>query len=166
MKISEGKLVTFNHRILDNQNAEISLHRRVVLFKPDSMHTKLFKALFDKQANDKFQVPFSVDELGKYDRNKVIAIPKSQLAGANTFKPGMMFRANNDGIAVLGKLISEDENSIHLDTNPPLIILGQDVTFEIEVLDVCTPSDEIQAQEKYHTSDLVLSPNNHVPIFN
>ncbi len=134
MQIAEGCVITFNHKILNTNNELLNTYKRTIPYKAGIMHPKLFEALRGKSINSSTKVHLSMNEVGFYDAEKIISLPRSQLKNHPELKKGMLLKTISNNSLITGHILYFDEKIIKLDLNPYLHTLKQDVIFEVDIL--------------------------------
>ncbi|MEB3767800.1 peptidylprolyl isomerase [Acinetobacter sp. MD2] len=101
----------------------------------------LEKALEGKTVGDKFKVTIPAAEgYGEYNPDLVQEVPAKMFQGVENIEAGMQFQAQtDDGVQIVTVKAVEGENVI-VDANFPLA--GQDLTFDVEIVDVREASEE------------------------
>ncbi|AYO55058.1 MULTISPECIES: FKBP-type peptidyl-prolyl cis-trans isomerase [Acinetobacter] len=101
----------------------------------------LEKALEGKTVGDKFTVTIPAAEgYGEYNPDLVQEVPAQMFQGVENIEAGMQFQAQtDDGVQIVTVKAIEGENVI-VDANFPLA--GQDLTFEVEIVEVRDASPE------------------------
>ncbi len=101
----------------------------------------LEKALEGKAVGDKFTVTIPAAEgYGEYNPDLVQEVPAQMFQGVENIEAGMQFQAQtDDGVQIVTVKAIEGENII-VDANFPLA--GQDLTFEVEIVEVRDASAE------------------------
>lgn len=156
MKVSDGKIITFQQKILNSSGKLVRTLRRKTLFHNKYMNKKLYDALDKQQIDSLISLHYSRDELGKHDSEKVLTIPISNIKGVNALKVGMLFKTTTEEGQALGHITEINESDIRLDTNNFLRTLDDDVTFEIIVTDIETPKNSTAIDESRQFSEVIL----------
>tara|TARA_Y100000592_G_scaffold16371_1_gene24271 strand:- start:6325 stop:6765 length:441 start_codon:yes stop_codon:yes gene_type:complete len=74
------------------------------------------------------------DAYGERTQEAIHEVSKEMFPDGFTFEVGAMIQGEQDGRPLLARIISEQESTVELDFNHPMA--GQDLTFNIEVVDI------------------------------
>ncbi len=110
----------------------------------------LEKNLTDAKKGEKRQVHLKPeDAYGNYDKNLIVTVPISQLPGNEPIKKGGQFRSETpEGHTKVFVVTDITATDVTLDGNHPLV--DQDLTFEIEVVEIRKATDEEMAHGHVH----------------
>jgi len=164
MQIAEGCLITFNHKILSTSNELLNTYKRTILYKPGRMHPKLFEALKGKSINSSIKVHLSMNEVGFYDAEKIISLPRSHLKNHPELKKGMLLKTVSNYNLITGHILSFDENTIKLDLNPYLHTLKQDVIFEVDILTIENNPHSSAEGDRHQVVEIILSSGDSISL--
>lgn len=136
MKISEGNIVKFTHKVINKQNIEIVSYQRELLFIPGCVNEKLYNAMLGQSIGKKLRISFTKEEIGPHDTSKIIKIPRDKINYPDKLIKGMLFKTTYKGSQILGHVATLDQSYVYIDTNPHLNILSEDIMFEVDILDI------------------------------
>lgn len=149
-----NKLAVSIHYILTNSAGEQLDSSRgaeplVYLHGQGNIIPGLEQALAGKKAGDKLNVTIPAAEAyGEYYDDMVQTISRSMFEGIDEIELGMMFEADvshGPGVVTVTKIEGDD---ITIDGNHPLA--GQDLTFDVEIIDVRTATADELAHGHIH----------------
>ena len=134
------RVVTFHYTVKDKSGKKVdsSVGSDPMSFLEGSgqIIPGLESALKDVKAGDKKSVDVKAAEAyGEYDKELKFDVPKTQFPKGEQIEVGMQFRAGQPGEpSPVFTVTSVSDASISVDGNHPLA--GQDLSFEVEVVDV------------------------------
>jgi FKBP-type peptidyl-prolyl cis-trans isomerase SlyD len=92
------------------------------------------------------------DGYGEYDPSGIVSVPREQFPEDMTLEPGVQLVVKDQEGNTLDASVAEiQEQSVLLDFNHPLA--GKDLSFDVTVLDLRSPTDEEIAHGHVHGSD-------------
>ena len=101
----------------------------------------LENALDGRSKGDRFSVTVSAQEgYGEHDERLTQAVPRQMFSGVEEIEVGMQFHAQTEQGMQVVTVVSVADDTITIDGNHPLA--GQDLHFDIEVVDVRDASAE------------------------
>ena len=153
MKVANNKIITFRNSILTTDKEELNKYRAKVLFSPSCIGPKLFSKLDGAEIGNVIEISYSKEELGSYDPENMVSIPKAQLNMNVEPVKGMMFKTKLNNMPIIGHISSIEDETITLDLNHPLLFLNQDVIFQIEIYNI----EEADQTKKIEPYDQFLS---------
>tara|TARA_R110002167_G_scaffold90966_6_gene244682 strand:+ start:89 stop:595 length:507 start_codon:yes stop_codon:yes gene_type:complete len=136
MKISEGNIVKFTHKVINKQNIEIVSYQRELLFIPGCVNEKLYNAMLGQCIGKKLHISFTKEEIGPHDPSKIIKIPRDKINYPDKLTKGMLFKTVYKESQILGHVAKLNQNYVYIDINPHLNILSEDIMFEVDILDI------------------------------
>lgn len=148
MKVSENKIITFRNSILTGDKKELNRYHAKVLFSPACLGSKLISKLQDSEIGNIIEIYYSKEELGKYDPDNVVSIPKDQLSTDLVPVKGMLVKTIQNNMPFTGHISSIEDKTVTIDLNHPLLFLNTDVIFQIEILNI-EDSDHVESIEPY-----------------
>jgi FKBP-type peptidyl-prolyl cis-trans isomerase SlyD len=106
-------------------------------------------ALEGKQVGDKVSVKVApADGYGEYDKAMVQRVPRRSFKGVGDVKPGMQFQVQSDHGPRSVTVTNVTGDMVTVDGNHPLA--GKNLNFDVEVMEVRTPSEEELAHGHVH----------------
>lgn len=160
MKIDENCLVSIAYQIKDKDGAVIDEHPKEeplkFVFGYGFVLPKIEEAIQGLEAEDEMQVVLAKeDAYGDYRDNLVTKVDKSHFANEFSIMVGMRFATKGpDGNDMVVEVIDISDSEVTLDGNHPLA--GQDLIFDIIILDVQIASAEEISKAKKITDKSVL----------
>lgn len=152
MTVENGKVVSF-HYTLTNANGDVldqsQDHPMPYLHGAGNIIPGLEKELAGKSVGDKLTVNVPAAEAyGEYHEQLVNDVPREAFQGVDVIEPGMQFQANTpEGVQVITvKAVNGD--LVTVDANHPLA--GQDLNFDVEIVEVRDATEEEQAHGHVH----------------
>ncbi len=158
MEIQNSKVASINYTLTNAENKilDTSEGREPLMY----IHGKgnlipgLEKALEGKKVGDKLKVTIQPEEAyGTRNEQLVQVIPRSSFQGVEDIQPGMQFQANVQGHTQIIVVTKVEGDNITTDANHPLA--GEELTFEVEVMEVRDATEEELAHGHVH------GPNGH-----
>ena len=153
MQISKDKVASI-HYTLTNSKGEVldtSNGREPLSYIQgrNNLITGLEKALEGKTTGDKIHVTIPPEEAyGNRSEELVQSIPREAFGEINDIQPGMEFQMNTESGPIIIRVIEANDSQVLVDGNHPLA--GQDLTFDVEVVDVRDASPEELAHGHVH----------------
>lgn len=147
--MAEPRVVTI-HYTLKNDEGEVldsSREREPLSYLEGAQNiiSGLEKALTDKDKGDEASVALTPEEgYGEINEELVQPVPSSAFEGVDKVEPGMQFQAQTPGGPQIVRVVEVGDETVTIDANHPLA--GQNLNFEVEVVETREPSDE----EKEH----------------
>lgn len=152
MTIENGKVVSFHYTLTNAQGDVLDQstdHPLPYLHGAGGIIPGLEKELAGKNVGDKLKVNVPADEAyGQYHDELVNEVPREAFQGVDVIEPGMQFQANTpEGVQVITVKAVEGD-TVTVDANHPLA--GQDLTFDVEIVDVRDATEEETAHGHVH----------------
>ena len=149
MQIENGVVVSFHYSLSDSEGKVIESSREtdptVYLHGANNILPKLEAEFAGKQAGDTFKLALSAaDGYGERRDNAIERVPAKYLKHAGKLSPGKVVRLNTEQGVMVVTVVKVGKFAVDVDTNHPLA--GQDLTYDIEIVEVRAASDE----EKEH----------------
>lgn len=95
----------------------------------------LEKAMAGRKAGDAFDVTVTPEEAyGVHNPQMIQSVPREAFQGVDTIEPGMQFRAQGPGGAMLVTVVEVDDKQVRVDGNHPLA--GRNLHFAVRIEDV------------------------------
>ncbi|EAQ96045.1 FKBP-type peptidyl-prolyl cis-trans isomerase [Congregibacter litoralis] len=153
MNIERNTVVSFHYTLRNTDNEELETSRSdtpsVYLHGANNIMPGLEKSMASKSAGDVFSVSLAAaDAYGERDPQRQQRIPIKHLLFKGRLRPGMVVAVNTEQGQRPATVLKAGKFSADLDTNHPLA--GQDLTFDIEILDVRPASSEEIAHRHAH----------------
>jgi FKBP-type peptidyl-prolyl cis-trans isomerase SlyD len=153
MQVADNMAVSI-HYTLTNDDGEvldssIGDEALVYLHGGGNIISGLEKALHGKAAGDKFNVRIAAeDAYGELMDEMVQVISREMFEGIDNIEVGMQFHADVSSGAGVVTVVNIEGDEITIDGNHPLA--GLTLTFDVEVIDVRTASQEEMAHGHIH----------------
>ena len=157
MIVSEGSILTFLQKIKDHNGKELVCFKRKLLFKPGTMHKKVYAAINGQALDKTIQLVIQKSEIVDYSPDKLVTISKYAFQPNIKFKKGMLLKAFHNQQPVLAHIHRVDAETVTLDLNAYHSILGQDVIYEVTILEIETPSTDAQSTPPTEHRELILN---------
>ncbi|WP_439100597.1 FKBP-type peptidyl-prolyl cis-trans isomerase [Congregibacter sp.] len=153
MNIERNTVVSFHYTLRNSDNEELETSRgdtpSVYLHGANNIMPGLEKSMAGKTAGDVFSVCLAAaDAYGERDPERQQRIPVKHLLFKGRLRPGMVVAVNTEQGQRPATVIKAGKFSADLDTNHPLA--GQDLTFDIEVMEVREATSEEIAHRHVH----------------
>lgn len=153
MKIDRNTVVTFHYTLRNMDGDELETSRTgepsAYLHGAANILPGLERAMAGQSVGDIFSVELvAADAYGEYDPARQQRVPVKHLLYKGRLRPGMLVQLNTDNGRRPATVIKAGKFSADLDTNHPLA--GQDLVFDIEVVDVRAASREEVAHRHVH----------------
>lgn len=153
MNIERNTVVTFHYTLLSADNEQLETSRdgqpSVYLHGANNIMPGLEKSMEGKTAGDVFSVSLdAADAYGERDPQRQQRIPVKHLIYKGRLRPGMVVQVSTEQGQRPATVIKVGKFSADLDTNHPLA--GQNLVFDIEVVDVREASPEEVAHRHVH----------------
>ena len=152
MTVENGKVVSFHYTLTNAQGDVLDQsqeHPMPYLHGAGNIIPGLEKELAGKKVGDKLTVNVPAAEAyGEYHEQLVNDVPREAFQGVDQIEPGMQFQANTpEGVQVITvKAVNGDQ--VTVDANHPLA--GQDLNFDVEIVDVRDATEEESAHGHVH----------------
>jgi FKBP-type peptidyl-prolyl cis-trans isomerase SlyD len=156
MNVANDRVVSINYTLTNAQNqildatgveplAYLHGHRNII--------PGLEKALEGKSRGDSFKALIPAAEAyGERSEKLVTTVPLDRFSGTPSVEPGMQFHAQTpDGEFQLVTVTAVEGNTVTIDGNHPMA--GQDLNFDVSVVDIREASDEELQQGHVHSAD-------------
>ena len=142
--IAHNSVVSFNYKLTNAEGETLDQSQGeplAYLHGAGNIIPGLEKALLGKTVGEKFTVNVPAAEgYGEYNPDLVQEVPAQMFQGVDNIEVGMQFQAQtDDGVQVVTVKAIEGDN-ILVDANFP--IAGQDLTFEVEIVEIREASAE------------------------
>ena len=152
MQIADNTVVLFDYRLtVDGQVVDESEagHPLAYLHGNGNIIPGLEKEMAGKSGGDKFTVTIEpADAYGDYDDNLRMSVDRSDFSGVDELEVGMQFEAEFlQGVRV-ATIEAIDGDEITINGNHPLA--GEQLTFDIKVVNVRAPTQEELAHGHVH----------------
>ncbi len=154
MNIGPETVVVFHYRLRDAAGTELENSRSsepaAYLHGAGNIIPGLERAMAGHAAGDVFSATVSpADAYGMPDPNKVQRVPVKHLVGARgKLRPGMVVQLNTREGRIPVTVTKAGRHTADIDTNHPLA--GQELTFDVEILEVRAASPEEIAHRHVH----------------
>jgi len=153
MKIDRNTVVTFHYTLRKTSGDELETSRTgepsAYLHGAANILPGLERAMVGQSAGDVFTVELAAaDAYGERDPKRQQRVPVKHLLFKGRLQPGMLVQINTEKGRRAATVIKAGKFSADLDTNHPLA--GQDLVFDIEILDVRAASREEIAHRHVH----------------
>ncbi|MFT4768977.1 MAG: FKBP-type peptidyl-prolyl cis-trans isomerase SlyD [Glaciecola sp.] len=153
MNIERDTVVTFHYTLLNAENEQLETSRdgepSVYLHGANNIMPGLEKSMLGKTEGDVFTASLdAADAYGERDPQRQQRIPVKHLVYKGRLRPGMVVQVSTEQGQRPATVIKVGKFSADLDTNHPLA--GQNLVFDIEVLDVREASSEEVAHRHVH----------------
>ena len=153
MDIARNTVVTFHYTLRNAAGEELeSSHAdepSAYLHGAGNILPGLEKDMAGKSAGDIFSVSLAArDAYGERDPQRQQRVPAKHLLFKGRLQPGMLVQINTDEGRQAATVIKAGKFSADLDTNHPLA--GQDLVFDIEILDVRAATGEEISHRHVH----------------
>ncbi|XKM13141.1 peptidylprolyl isomerase [Orbaceae bacterium ac157xtp] len=153
MKITKDAVVSIAYQVrtkdgvlVDEASASAPLE---YLHGAGNLIKGLEDALEGRQAGDKFDIEIkSNDAYGDFNDNLVQNVPKDVFVGVDELEVGMRFLADTDQGPVPVEITAIDGDTVTIDGNH--ILAGQDLKFNVEVVNVREATDQELAHGHVH----------------
>ena len=152
MTVENGKVVSFHYTLTNAQGDVLDQSQdqpMPYLHGAGNIIPGLEKELAGKKVGDKLTVKVPAAEAyGEYHEQLVNDVPREAFQGVDQIEPGMQFQANTpEGVQVITvKAVNGDQ--VTVDANHPLA--GQDLNFDVEIVDVRDATEEESAHGHVH----------------
>ncbi|UOO88530.1 peptidylprolyl isomerase [Vitreoscilla massiliensis] len=152
MTVENGKVVSFHYTLTNAQGDVLDQSQdqpMPYLHGAGNIIPGLEKELTGKKVGDKLTVKVPAAEAyGEYHEQLVNDVPREAFQGVDQIEPGMQFQANTpEGVQVITvKAVNGDQ--VTVDANHPLA--GQDLNFDVEIVDVRDATEEESAHGHVH----------------
>ncbi len=158
MEIQNSKVASINYTLTNAENKILDTSEGreplVYIHGKGNLIPGLEKALEGKKVGDKLKVTIQPEEAyGTRNEQLVQVIPRSSFQGVEDIQPGMQFQANVQGHTQIIVVTKVEGDNITTDANHPLA--GEELTFEVEVMEVRDATEEELAHGHVH------GPNGH-----
>lgn len=145
MPIEQNKVVRFHYTLSDSEGAKIDssigAEPLPYLHGANNIVPGLERELLGKDVGDKFNVVVSSAEgYGEYNEQLKQKAPRSMFEGVDKIEVGSQFEATTDQGPISVIVTAVDDKEVTVDGNHPLA--GQDLFFDIEVMEVRDASEE------------------------
>jgi FKBP-type peptidyl-prolyl cis-trans isomerase SlyD len=145
MKIAKNKVVGIHYTLTDKQgNTLDSSDGRDPLYYlhgNGNLIPGLERELENKEKDDDLKVTIQPeDAYGMRDDKMVYVVERSKFPDPNSIEPGMTFTSHGEEGAINLTVVKIEGENVTLDANHPLA--GQELTFDVKIMDVRDPSDE------------------------
>lgn len=153
MNIDRNTVVTFHYTLRNAAGDELETSRggdpSAYLHGAGNILPGLEKAMTGKAAGDIFSVSLTAqDAYGERDPQRQQRVPVKHLIYKGRLQPGMLVQINAEQGRRAATVIKAGKFSADLDTNHPLA--GQDLAFDIEIIEVRAASREEVAHRHVH----------------
>lgn len=153
MNIERNTVVRFHYTLRNASNEELETSRggepSTYLHGANNILPHLEKAMTDRTAGDVFSVSLeAAHAYGERNPDRQQRVPVKHLLFKGQLKPGMLVHINTEQGQRPATVIKAGKFSADLDTNHPLA--GQDLVFDIEIIDVRAASSEEIAHRHVH----------------
>lgn len=153
MKIAKDSVVSLAYQVRTKDG--VLVDETTVVAPLNYLHGagNLIKGLEDalegRQKGDKFDVEINSDNAyGDYNDNLVQTVPRDIFVGVDTLEVGMRFLADTDHGPVPVEITAIDGDKVTIDGNH--MLAGQDLKFNVEVVDVRVATEEELAHGHVH----------------
>ncbi len=158
MEIQNSKVASINYTLTNAENKILDTSEGreplVYIHGKGNLIPGLEKALEGKKVGDKLKVTIQPEEAyGTRNEQLVQVIPRSSFQGVEDIQSGMQFQANVQGHTQIIVVTKVEGDNITTDANHPLA--GEELTFEVEVMEVRDATEEELAHGHVH------GPNGH-----
>ena len=152
MTVENGKVVSFHYTLTNAQGDVLDQsqeHPMPYLHGAGNIIPGLEKELAGKKVGDKLTVNVPAAEAyGEYHEQLVNDVPREAFQGVDQIEPGMQFQANTpEGVQVI-TVKAENGETVTVDANHPLA--GQDLNFDVEIVEVREATEEESAHGHVH----------------
>jgi len=153
MNIDRHTVAIFHYTLRNTAGDELETSRTgepsAYLHGAGNILTGLEREMAGKAAGDVFSVSLAArDAYGERDPQRQQRVPVKHLVFNGRLRPGMLVQLNTDQGRRPATVIKAGKFSADLDTNHPLA--GQDLVFDIEIVDVRAASREEIAHRHVH----------------
>lgn len=153
MNIDRNTVVTFHYTLRNTAGDELETSRtgepNAYLHGAGNILPGLEKGMVGKAVGDVFSVSLTAqDAYGERDPKRQQRVPVKHLLYKGRLQPGMLVQINTDQGRRAATVIKAGKFSADLDTNHPLA--GQDLVFDIEIVEVRAASREEVAHRHVH----------------
>lgn len=153
MKIDRNTVATFHYILCNTAGDELETSRAgeptAYLHGAGNILPGLEKEMAGRSVGDVFSVSLAArDAYGEQDPQRQQRVPVKHLLFKGRLQPGMLVQINTDKGRRPATVIKAGKFSADLDTNHPLA--GQDLTFDIEIMDVRAASREEISHRHVH----------------
>lgn len=153
MNIDRNTVVTFHYTLRNAAGDELETSRagepNAYLHGAGNILPGLEKDMAGKAAGDVFSVSLAAqDAYGEHDPKRQQRVPVKHLLYKGRLQPGMLVQINTDKGRRAATVIKAGKFSADIDTNHPLA--GQDLVFDVEIVEVRTALREEVAHRHVH----------------
>ncbi len=153
MNIGPESVVLFHYTLRNGAGEELETSRggepSAYLHGADNIIAGLEKAMEGKTTGDTFTAELAAaDAYGEPEADRQQRVPVKHLIYKGKLKPGMTVSLNTSRGQVPVTVIKAGRHSADIDTNHPLA--GQDLAFDIEIMDVRAATQEEVAHGHAH----------------
>ncbi|WOJ95465.1 peptidylprolyl isomerase [Congregibacter brevis] len=153
MNIERNKVAIFHYTLRNSEGDELETSRggtpNAYLHGANNILPGLEKSMAGRTSGDVFSVSLdAADAYGERDPKRQQRIPVKHLMFKGKLRPGALVQVNTENGQRPATVIKAGKFSADLDTNHPLA--GQDLVFDIEIMEVRDASDEEIAHRHVH----------------
>jgi FKBP-type peptidyl-prolyl cis-trans isomerase SlyD len=153
MNIERNTVISFHYTLRNANNEELETSRdgepNTYLHGANNILPGLERNMVGKTAGDVFSVSLdAANAYGERDPKRQQRVPVKHLLFKGRLQPGMLVHINTENGQRAATVLKAGKFSADLDTNHPLA--GQDLVFDIEILDVRAASNEEIAHRHVH----------------
>jgi FKBP-type peptidyl-prolyl cis-trans isomerase SlyD len=153
MQIANQKVVTIHYTLTDKEGQilDTSTGREPLAYIQGMQNIipGLESALEGKDVGDKIHVVIPAAEAYGERRDDLLqTIPRSAFGDVEDLQPGMQFQMQTENGPIIITVIKADGDEVLIDGNHPLA--GEDLTFDVEVMDVRDATEEEIAHGHVH----------------
>ena len=164
MKITNNSVVVMHYAVSDSEGTLIDSsydHKPMAIIQGTGyLIPGLEDALIGHQEGDKFEVAISSEQAyGNRHDEYVQTVPKELLQGVEELAVGTQLRASTDDGEQTVIVIDVTDDEVTVDGNHPLA--GLDLSFDVDILDVRTATEEELAHGHIHAEGESCSSNEH-----
>ncbi|CAA9892911.1 Peptidyl-prolyl cis-trans isomerase [Candidatus Methylobacter favarea] len=153
MQIAANRAVSIHYTLTNDEgevlDSSVDDDALVYLHGAGNIISGLENALTGKSAGDKFKVRIPAKEAyGEVEDDRVQVISRDMFEGIDKIEVGMQFQAEVSSGPAVVTVVDIQGDDITIDGNHPLA--GQALTFDVEVMDVRTATEEETAHGHIH----------------
>lgn len=139
MEITASCVVRFHYVLTDDEGAVLDRSPEAqpleYVHGARNIVPGLEKAMAGRRAGDAFDVTVAPEEAyGVHNPQMIQSVPREAFQGVDTIEPGMQFRAQGPGGAMLVTVVEVDDRQVRVDGNHPLA--GRTLHFAVRIEDV------------------------------
>jgi FKBP-type peptidyl-prolyl cis-trans isomerase SlyD len=153
MQVEKDKVVSIHYTLTDDNGKVIDSSQGreplAYLHGNRNLIIGLENALEGKKVGDKFKVTIPPEEAYGERREELVSkVNRQDFQGVEEILPGMQFHASHNGQEYIVTVTKVEGDEVTIDANHQLA--GENLTFEVEVVDIRESTDEERAHGHVH----------------